>query len=496
MNEIKCPSCGKVFTVDESGLANIVKQVRDKEFMKELAERESMWKTDKEKSIALATGETEKNFLSKIAEEEKKNAELKAKLEAAKTEEELAIKKAVTEKERELESLRFAVKQKEDELKAKLEAAKTKEELAVSKAVAEKERELESHRIALKQKDAALEAEVERKKAVIAELSGKMEQQDLANQLETQQQIADIEKERDRLLNEIDSKETEKQLSEKSLKEKYEGVLKEKDDLIAYYKDFKAKQSTKMVGESLEQHCQNEFNRMRATAFKNAYFEKDSDIGEGSKGDYIYREKDDQGNEIISIMFDMKTELDETATKKKNEDFLAKLDKDRKTKNCEYAVLVSLLELDNEFYNSGIADVSYNGREKMYVIRPQCFIPMITILRDSAMKALAYKSELALVRNQNIDITNFEDGLNKFKKEFGWNFEQASKRFQEAIDGIDKTMAQLQKTRDALTASERQLRLANDKADGITVKKLTRNNPTMAAKFAELRIDSPREDDD
>jgi hypothetical protein len=371
------------------------------------------------------------------------------------------------------------------ELKAKLDSAKTEEKLTVNEAVHEMEREVESLKGQLVQRDAALENEIERKKAAIAELNGKMKQQSLANQLETQRQISEIERERDRLMGEVSLKDAEKQLYEKTLKERYENELKAKDEQVAYYKDYKARQSTKMVGESLEQHCQIEFNRLRAAAFKNSYFEKDNEVVGNTKGDFIFRELDGQGNELVSILFDMKTESDETATKRKNEDFLDKLDRDRKAKGCEYAVLVSLLELDNDFYNSGIADMSYR-HEKMYVVRPQSFISIITILRDGAMKSMSYKSELALIRAQNMDVTHFEDDLNEFKQRFSRNYELASRKFQDAIDGIDKTMAQLQRTKDALISSERNLRLANDKADDLAIKKLTKGNPTMTAKFAEL----------
>jgi hypothetical protein len=349
------------------------------------------------------------------------------------------------------------------------------------------EKELESLRN-------ALNAEADRKALVVLELEGKMEQQDLANQLKTKEQIVAIEKERDQLKMLIEAKDTEKQLSESSLKEKYEAQLKGKEAEIAYYKDYKAKQSVKLIGESLEQHCETEFNKMRATAFKNAYFEKDSEIREGSKGDYIYREHDADGNEIISIMFDMKNESDDTVMKKKNIDFLDKLHKDRIAKKCEYAVLVSLLEPENDFYNSGIADVSYR-HEKMYVVRPQSFISLITILRDSAMKATTYKAELALIKNQNIDITNFEDELNAFRDGFSRNYRIASEKFTGAIKGIDDTIDKLQRIKDGLLSSERQLRLANDKADDLTVKKLTRNNPTMKAKFEELNEDRNENED-
>ena len=414
MNEIKCPKCGEVFKVDESGMAEIIKQVRDSEFRKELTEREKLWMTDKEQAIALATERKEKELQNKVSEREKENAELKAKLESAKTTEKLAVSEAVTLKDKELEVLR-----------------------------------------------SKLAAEAARKDSAIQELQGKLDKMDVENRLKIQEQITNIEKERD-------------------------GLLRAKDEEIARYKEFKAKQSVKLLGESLEQHCETEFNRLRATAFKNAYFEKDSDIKEGSKGDYIYRELDAEGNEIVSIMFDMKNEADDTVTKKKNEDFLDKLNKDRIAKKCEYAVLVSLLELDNDFYNSGIADMSFR-HEKMYVVRPQSFISIITILRDSALRSQSYRSELALVRAQNIDVTNFEEKLNAFKEGFSRNYRIAGERFQEAIENIDKTMKQLQKTKDALLASENQLRLANEKAEDITIKKLTKGNPTMERKFEEAR---------
>jgi len=295
-----------------------------------------------------------------------------------------------------------------------------------------------------------------------------------------------VEKERDGLTSELKTKDTEKELLENSLVNKYETQLKSKDEMIEYYKDMKAKLSTKMVGETLEQHCETEFNRLRATGFQNAYFEKDNDAAGGNKGDYIYKESDGNENEITSIMFEMKNELDTTATKHKNEDFLKKLDKDRTDKGCEYAVLVSLLEADNEWYNTGIVDMSHKY-PKMYVIRPQFFIPMITILRNAAMNSLQYKAELSLMKNQNIDITNFEEDINTFKEGFAKNYDLAARKFKTAIDEIDKTIDHLQKTKDALLSSENNLRLANNKAGDLTIKKLTRSNPTMTAKFAELK---------
>lgn len=323
------------------------------------------------------------------------------------------------------------------------------------------------------------------KEAELSELRAKLQSVDIETKLAVNEAVHVVEKQRDELVSELRGKDTEKQLLETSLKEKFETELKSKDELIDYYKDMKAKLSTKMVGETLEQHCETEFNKLRATAFPNAYFEKDNDARSGSKGDYIYRETDEAGNEIISIMFEMKNEGDETATKHKNEDFLRELDKDRTEKKCEYAVLVTLLEGDSELYNTGIVDVSHKY-PKMYVIRPQFFIPIITLLRNAALNSLKYKSELALVKAQNVDITNFEDNMETFKEGFAKNYDLASRKFKTAIDEIDKTIDHLQKTKDALLSSENNLRLANNKAEDLTIKRLTRGNPTMAAKFSEL----------
>lgn len=333
-----------------------------------------------------------------------------------------------------------------------------------------------------------LQAEAARKDAEIARLQSKLDATETEKKLALTEAVGKLEKERDELANKLQSKDTEAKLLESSLKDKYETELKSKDEMIAYYKDMKAKLSTKMVGETLEQHCETEFNRLRATAFQNAYFEKDNDASDGTKGDYIYRETDENGTEIISIMFEMKNEGDETATKHKNEDFLAKLDADRKKKNCEYAVLVTLLEAESELYNGGIVDMGHK-HPKMYVVRPQFFIPIITVLRNAAMNSLKYKNELAVVRAQNIDITNFEANMEDFKAAFGKNYELAGRRFSEAIDGIDKTIKQLEKTKAALLSSENNLRLANDKAQDLSIKKLTRGNPTMQAKFEELKRD-------
>ena len=336
------------------------------------------------------------------------------------------------------------------------------------------------------------QADLAKKETEIAELRAQLNATMTEKQLAVTEAVARVERERDQLANELKSKDTEKQLLESSLKEKFLGDLKAKDDIIRlkdeeieFRKDMKAKLSTKMVGETLEQHCEIEFEKLRATAFQRAEFGKDNDARTGSKGDYIYREYDEQGTEIISIMFEMKNENDGTLTKKTNESFLKELDKDRREKNCEYAVLVSLLEVDNDLYNSGIVDKSHHF-EKMYVIRPQFFIPIITLLRNAAMNSLRYKQELALVRSQNIDITNFEDNMEKFKEGFARNYDLASRKFSDAIEGIDKTIQQLEKTKKALLSSENNLRLANDKAQDLTIKRLTKGNPTMAAKFDEV----------
>ncbi|MEO7617775.1 MAG: DUF2130 domain-containing protein, partial [Candidatus Saccharibacteria bacterium] len=370
MNEIICPHCKKAFKVDEAGFADILKQVRDHEFAKELHERIEMVERDKENAIKLAEAKTKNELQADAARKDAELAELKAEKELViaqlKAAKEAELSQMQSSKAAELSQLASIKDAELSQLKAQLQASETEQKLAVTEAVNR------------------------------------------------------IEKERDELAGELKSKDTEQQLLASSLKDKYESELKSKDEAISYYKDMKAKLSTKMVGESLEQHCETEFNKLRATAFPNAYFEKDNDAKSGSKGDYIYRETDDAGNEIISIMFEMKNEGDETATKKKNEDFLAELDKDRSEKRCEYAVLVTLLEADSELYNTGIVDVSHR-HQKMYVIRPQFFIPIITLLRNAAMNSLKYKSELALVRSQNIDVTNFENSLDEFKTGFARN---------------------------------------------------------------------------
>ena len=405
MQEIKCPNCGEVFVVDESGYAQIVQQVRDKEFDKELRRREEELAGKQESELRLLKLEQKQEYDAALAK-----------------------------KETEIQKLDRLIA----ELRAQISGTETEKKLAVAEVVSEKDRELSE------------------KTTEITALKSQ-----LAN------------------------KATENELKEQALQKQYEEKLKMKDEQIEYYKDFKARQSTKMIGESLEQHCLNQFNALRMTAFPNAYFEKDNDARTGSKGDFIIREAAD-GVEFISIMFEMKNEMDETATKHRNEDFLKELDKDRREKKCEYAVLVSLLEIDNELYNNGIVDVSYRY-EKMYVIRPQFFIPMITLLRNAALNSLQYRRELELARHQQVDILRFEENMNTFKEGFARNYRIASDKFKTAIDEIDKTITHLQKTKEALLSSENNLRLANNKAEDLSIKRLTKNAPTVKAMFDELK---------
>jgi hypothetical protein len=389
----------------------------------------------------------------------------------------------------------------EEEIKNRLELAEIEKVNAIKLAEAtiknllnEENQKKEKQLLELKSKsEQEFTNQLAKQNAIIADMKSKIENAELNKKLAVTEATKEIEKQLNDLSNTVKTKELEKQNIETTLKQQYlielqnrDAIIKYKDDEIARVKDMKLKLSTKMIGESLEQHCENEFNKLRATAFQNAYFEKDNDSTSGSKGDFIYREFDAAGNEIISIMFEMKNESDQTATKKRNEDFFKELDKDRQEKKCEYAVLVSLLEAENEYYNSGIVDVSHKYK-KMYVVRPQFFIPIISVLRNAALNSLQYKAELAMIRSQNIDITNFEERINKFKEGFARNYDLASRKFKDAIDGIDKTIKELQKTKEALLSSENNLRLANEKTEDLTIKKLTHNNPTMKAKFDELK---------
>ena len=428
MNEISCPHCKNKFTIDQSGFAEIVKQVRDQEFDQELKIREELALKDKENAVKLALSESNNKLQQEVS-----------------------------------------IKNQE------ISALKANNELLLTQKLAEKDQAL-------------------------SDMRSKVENTEIEKKLAVNEAVQKFEKERDDLINALKYKDLEKENLENSLKQQYsteiqskEAIIRFKDEEITRVRDMKMKLSTKMIGESLEQHCENEFNKLRATAFQKAHFEKDNNASSGSKGDYIYRENDASGNEIISIMFEMKNEADQTATKKKNEDFFNELDKDRLEKKCEYAVLVSLLEADSELYNSGIVDVSYK-KDKMYVVRPQFFIPIITILRNAAMNALTYKAELALIKSQNVDISNFENQLDDFRSAFGKNYRLASEKFMVAIDSIDKSIAALQKTKDNLLGSQDNLRLANNKAEDLTIKKLTRGNPTIKAKFDA--ISSPDESSD
>jgi hypothetical protein len=428
MSDIKCPNCGKTFNIDEADYASILYQVRDEAFEKALKERSALFDQDKKTAIELAETKLSSQMEKEVAERDAEIGRLKS------------------------------------ELSTNIELIKA---TAAGKLI----------------------DEVSKKDVEIAHLKEELKAADISKQLALREALGTVEKERDDLKRDLEMKESAQKLLESSLKEKYETQIKDRDDAIERLKDMKLKLSTKMVGETLEQHCETEFARIRSAAFPMAYFEKDTDAKTGSKGDYIFREADNSGTEFISIMFEMKNESDETATKKKNEDFFKELDKDRNEKACEYAILVSLLEPNSELYNGGIVDVSYRY-PKMYVVRPQFFIPMITLLRNAAQNSLKYRTELALIKAQNIDISNFEADLDRFKTAFGKNYDLASKRFQTAIEEIDKSIDHLQKTKEALLGTDRNLRLANEKAQEVSIKKLTSGNPTMEARFATLSKDT------
>lgn len=424
MNQVKCPNCGKEFTIDESSYLDIVKQIKNQEFNEELHEKLEQLDLQNKKDLELEKSKWEKDYAASLSKKELELAQIKQELLNAENKQQMVVLNA------------------ENKLKNELN---------------DKEKE-------------------------ILALRNQIQSINTNKNVETQLAIAEKDKEVLKLKQEIELSKQSFELEKNSLTTQFRAEMKTKDEMVEYYKDFKAKLSTKMVGETLEQHCEIEFERLRSTAFPNATFGKDNDARTGSKGDYIYRETDENGVEIISIMFEMKNENDTTATKKRNKDFLKELDKDRTQKSCEYAILVSLLESDNELYNSGIVDVSHEY-PKMFVIRPQFFIPMISLLRNAAQNALEYKQEVALMRKQNIDITTFEDDLETFKQGFARNYDLASRKFKTAIDEIDKTITHLEKTKAALLSSENNLRLANNKADDLTVKKLVRNNPTMKQKF-------------
>ena len=450
MNDIICPHCNTAFKVDGSGYADILKQVRDRDFEQQLKQRLDLAEKDKQNAIELAMAK-KASELQRL-ESELRDRDLK---------QQLAIKDAVLSAE------------KQRDLIAK--------ELQQNQENQQQERRFTESKFAQEFQTLTLQ-----KQAELRDLQSKLEASSMQKKIAINEAVNTIEKERDALRNQLSESELKHQLESKSLKDRYEAQIYDRDEAIVRLRDMKARLSTKMVGETLEQHCETEFNRLRAAAFPRAYFEKDNDASSGSKGDYIFRDFDESGNEIISIMFEMKNETDTTITKKKNEDFFKELNKDRVEKECEYSVLVSLLEPESELYNSGIVDVSHRFA-KSYVIRPQFFIPFITLLRNAALKSIEYKAELALIKAQNIDVTNFEEDLESFKSAFGRNYDLASRRFQTAIDEIDKSIDHLQKTKDALMGADRNLRLANDKAQDVTVKKLIRQNPTMSNKFMELK---------
>lgn len=446
MNEIICPNCKKDFQIDETSFSDILKQVRDNTFNEELKNRLAIAKNEKDTAIKLTKSDMQNHLQNELSKKDKELNELKRKIDI-----------------------------KVSQMEAKIENGNNDKNNAIQLMKADMEK--------------AFQEELAKKDIEITQMKSQIENGDNAKELEVSKAVKEIEQKCNNLTNDLKIKEVEKQSLEISIKDKFtqklalkEETIKLKDDEIDRLKDFKQKLSTKMVGESLEQHCEIEFDKLRATAFENAYFEKDNDIKEGTKGDYIYKETDEEDNEIISIMFEMKNENDETATKKRNEDFFSKLDKDRKDKDCEYAVLVSLLESDSELYNTGIVDVSHKF-QKMYVIRPQFFIPIITLLKNAAKNSMKYKKELKSMKEQNIDITNFEEKIDTFKEGFARNYELASRKFKTAIAEIDKTITHLNKTKDALISSENNLRLANNKADDLTIKKLTHGNPTMREKF-------------
>lgn len=535
MNEIKCPHCGKVFQVDERGFADILRQVRTAEFDKEIAQREGMLQEQNAQAVKLAVAKAQQDAQAETAQRDARIAELETRLAAEKREREQGEKSsqiehaneleaALAKKQAEIVQLQADVKKLSADHDAQNRIAKAEHERLLSDATAQRDAEIAALRQQISSQESAFKQQLESQvqqysqkiaadKAesarVAAEESAKLQQTIVAQkqQLESQTQQFRAEKElavsearaaaerqRDELAAQVKLQEAQAAQERAALREKMTNELAAKDELIKYkdeeiarVKEMKARLSTKMVGESLERHCETEFNKIRATAFPHAYFEKDNDVVDGTKGDFVFRETDPAtGEEVVSIMFEMKNENDETRTKHKNEDFFAKLDSDRKKKGCEYAVLCTMLEPENELYNEGIVDVSYRY-EKMYVIRPQFFIPIISILRNAALSALQYKTELAEVRNQNIDITNFENSMEDFKTKFARNYDLASRKFQTAIDEIDKTIDHLQKTKEALLGSERNLRLANDKAQDLTIKKLTRKNPTMKAKFDALK---------
>ncbi len=482
MNEIKCPKCNEVFTVDKSGYIEIATQVRDAEFQKELKQRETIFKSEKDSEIKLVEAQAKTELEKVISKSNQEIDRLKNKIESAKSDKLLALKNEEVKSKIVLSEKDILINKLQEQLiniESSLKSEK-KSQLQLAEATAKSERE----KIIFKSKQEIQELKTKINSAETDKLIALKDEQ-----VKRQDEVSEKDKIITKLETEIQNSKTNTELQVKTLKADFNDKLKEKDETIGYLKDFKAKLSTKMVGETLEQHCETEFNKLRALGFQNAYFEKDNDVKNRSKGDYIFKESTSEGTEILSIMFEMKNEMETTATKKRNEDFLKELDKDRKNKGCEYAVLVSLLEGDSEFYNSGIVDMSHKY-PKMYVVRPQFFIPIITLLRNAALNSISYKEQMLEYKNQNIDISNFEHDILDFKEKFGKNYDLASRKFKTAIDEIDKTINHLNKTKDALLSSENNLRLANNKAQDLSIKKLTRKNPTMALKFKELQDDN------
>ncbi len=463
MPEIICPHCSKAFEIDGSGYAAILKQVRDAEFERQLRERLDLAEQEKRSAVELAVAATTRDLQKKASDKDREIQGLQSKIDAEETARQLVVREALS-----------GVEKQRDDLARQLDQTRSDNKNAQSLMEVKLSRDLA---IAISSKDREIQ-----------DLKNQLDNSKASNKLEISQAVGKEEKHNQQLRSLLEKSELERLLAEKSLKDKYETLLRDRDESIERLRDMKVRLSTKMLGETLEQHCENEFNRIRATAFPTAYFEKDNDARSGSKGDYIFRDTDASGIEITSIMFEMKNEADRTSTKNKNEDFFKELDKDRTQKGCEYAVLVSLLEPDSDLYNTGIVDASHRYA-KMYVIRPQFFIQLIALIRNASLSSLKYKSELALMKAQNVDITNFEDQLDSFKSAFSKNYDLATKRFQTAIIEIDKSIDHLQKTKDALLGTDRNLRLANDKAQDVTIKKLTRGNPTMASKFNELKGD-------
>lgn len=518
MNEIKCPKCSEVFTVDESGYVAIVAQVRDAEFQKELKQRETILEEQRQQDLKLLEVTAKAEMDKKLSEAEKEIQDLKAKVASVEAEKTNQLELSEAQAKADLEEKLSQSKETILKLQSTIESADASKQIALQEEIVkntalltekdleitklteqlrttettlniEKESQLKlleaNSKVTLEQKIAESKQEIDKLNALVKEKENEKAMVLLEEESKRKDVVSEKEKEILILKGDIEKEKNNAELSVTTLKSEYESQLKAKEEMIDLYKDMKAKQSTKMLGESLEIHCESQFNQLRSVGFQNAYFEKDNDSKSGSKGDYIFRESNESGVEFISIMFEMKNEMETTATKKKNEDFFKELDKDREEKGCEYAVLVSLLEKDSELYNSGIVDVSHKY-PKMYVIRPQFFVPMITLLRNAALNSLQYRVQIEEIKAQNIDISKFESEMKNFQNGFGRNYDLATKKFEEAIEGIDKTIKQLEKTKAALLSSENNLRLANQKAQDLSIKKLTKNNPTMAQKFAEL----------